>query len=84
MFGVIVKVACRGMRGSAAVGRPTGPAHPGGADTAQAEFVICDESIEQDHRGSEQRHSSTGGLKSFVTAARFCLMFDEIRTHLRP
>jgi putative transposase len=36
--------------------------------------------IEQDHRGSGQRHSSTGGLKSFVTAARFCLVCDEIRT----
>jgi putative transposase len=40
--------------------------------------------VTQDHRGTEPRHSSTGGLKSFVTAARFCLVFDEIRTHLRP
>jgi hypothetical protein len=40
--------------------------------------------VEQDHQGTEQRHSSTGGLKSFVTAARFCLVCDEIRTHLRP
>jgi putative transposase len=40
--------------------------------------------VEQDHRGTEQRHPSTGGLNSFVTAPRFCLVFDEIRTHLRP
>jgi hypothetical protein len=40
--------------------------------------------VEQYHRGTEQRHPSTGGPKSFVTAARFCLVFDEIRTRFRP
>jgi hypothetical protein len=40
--------------------------------------------VEQGHRGTEQRHSPTGGLKSFVSAARLCLVFDEIRTHLSP
>ena len=32
-----------------AVRRTTGPAHPVGAGAAQAKFVMCDESIEQDH-----------------------------------
>jgi putative transposase len=40
--------------------------------------------LEQDHRGIKQRYRPTGGLKTFATAARFCLVFDEIRAFLRP
>jgi putative transposase len=40
--------------------------------------------LEQDHRGVKQRYRSTGGLKTFGTAARFCRLFDEIRAFLRP
>jgi len=40
--------------------------------------------LEQDHRGIKQRYRPTGGLKTFVTAARFCRVFDEIRAFLRP
>jgi putative transposase len=40
--------------------------------------------VEQDHRGIKQRYRSTGGLKTFATAARFCRAFDEIRAFLRP
>jgi putative transposase len=40
--------------------------------------------LEQNHRGIKQRYRSTGGLKTFGTAARFCRLFDEIRAFLRP
>jgi putative transposase len=40
--------------------------------------------VEQDHRGVKPRYRVTGGLKTFATAARFCRLFDEIRTFLRP
>jgi putative transposase len=40
--------------------------------------------LEQDHRGIKQRYQPTGGLKTFVTAACFCRVFDEIRAFLRP
>jgi transposase-like protein len=40
--------------------------------------------LEQDHRGIKQRYRPTGGLKTFVTAACFCRVFDEIRAFLRP
>lgn len=40
--------------------------------------------LERDHRGIKQRYRPTGGLKTFVTAARFCRLFDEIRAFLRP
>jgi putative transposase len=38
--------------------------------------------LEQDHRGVKQRYRSTGGLKTFATATRFCHLFDEIRAFL--
>ena len=68
MFGVMVKVACRGMTGSAAVRRPTGPAHLGGADTAHAECVVGDESIEQDHRAVKRVTRPMLGFKAFAAA----------------
>jgi putative transposase len=40
--------------------------------------------LEQDHRGIKQRYRPTGGLKTFATAARFCRVFDELRTFFRP
>ncbi len=40
--------------------------------------------LEPDHRGVKQRYRSTGGLKTFATAAPFCRLFDEIRAFLRP
>ena len=40
--------------------------------------------LEQDHRGIKQRYRPTCGLKTFATAACFCLAFDEIRAFLRP
>jgi putative transposase len=40
--------------------------------------------LEQDHRGIKQRYRSTGGLKTFGTAAYFCRVFAEIRAFLRP
>jgi putative transposase len=39
---------------------------------------------EQDHRGIKQRYHPTGGFKHGTTAARFCLVFDEVRAFLRP
>ena len=40
--------------------------------------------LEQDHRGIKQRYRPTCGFKTFVTAADFCRVFDEIRAFLRP
>src|SRR5919197_622001 len=48
--------------------RSTSPVHPGGADTAHAEFVICDQSIEQDHRGVKRVTRPMLGFKSFAAA----------------
>ena len=39
--------------------------------------------VEQDLRDIKQCHRSTGGLKTFATAVRFCRAFDEIRAFLR-
>jgi putative transposase len=36
--------------------------------------------LEQDHRGLKQRYWPMGGFKTFPTAARFCRLFDEIRS----
>jgi putative transposase len=40
--------------------------------------------LEQDHRGLKQRYRPMGGFKTFLTAARFCRLFDEIRGFFRP
>jgi IS6 family transposase len=69
MVGVIVEVVCHGTERTALRG-PTGPAHPGRTDTAHTEFVICDESIEQDHRFVKRRVNSGLGFGSFRTAQR--------------
>jgi transposase-like protein len=68
MFRVIVKVTWRGRRESTALRRTTGPAHPGGAGAAHAEFVIGDESIEQDHRAVKRVTRPMLGFKSFDAA----------------
>jgi hypothetical protein len=53
---------------STALRGPTGPVYPGGADTAQAEFVMGDESIEQDHRAVKRVTRPTLGFKPFEAA----------------
>ena len=40
--------------------------------------------IEQDHRGIKLRYRAMGGFKAFPTAARFCRLFDELRSFFRP
>ena len=35
--------------------------------------------LEQDHRGIKQRYYPMRGFGSFVSAARFCRTFDEVR-----
>jgi transposase-like protein len=40
--------------------------------------------IEQDHRGIKQRYYPMLGFGSFESAQRFCSMFEEIRSFLRP
>jgi transposase-like protein len=40
--------------------------------------------LQQDHRGIKQRYRPSGGFKTFATAARFCCVFDEIRTFFCP
>jgi putative transposase len=40
--------------------------------------------LEQDHRGLKQRYRPMGGFKTFLTAARFCRVLDEIRGLFRP
>jgi|SRR5581483_1692101 len=39
--------------------------------------------LEQDHRGIKQRTHSMCGFKSFVSAERFCRVYDEVRHFLR-
>jgi len=39
--------------------------------------------LEQDHRGIKQRTHFMGGFKSFVTAARFCRVYEEVRNFFR-
>jgi transposase-like protein len=45
---------------------------------------MCDEFIEQDHRGIKQRYGPMCGFKHGTTAVRFCRLCDEIRAFLRP
>ena len=40
--------------------------------------------LEPDHRGIQPRYRPTTGLKTVVTAARFCRLFDEVRALRRP
>jgi len=46
MFTVIVKVSGRGLVVSTTEWRAPSPRQSGGAETAHAEFVVCDQSIE--------------------------------------
>lgn len=39
--------------------------------------------IEQDHRGIKQRYYPMRGFSSFLSAARFCTAFSEIRHYFR-
>jgi transposase-like protein len=70
MCTVIVKVTCRGLAVSTTEWRAPSPGQPGGADTAHAEFGICDQSIEQDHRFLKRRVNPSLGFGSFWTAQR--------------
>jgi putative transposase len=40
--------------------------------------------LEQDHRGIKQRCRPMAGFKHGTTVVRFCRVFDEVRTFLRP
>jgi len=40
--------------------------------------------LEQDHRGIKQRYYPMRGFGNFVSAARFCRAFDELRYYFRP
>ena len=45
--------------------------------------VYLNNRIEQDHRGIKQRYYLMRGFASFVSAARFCRAFDELRQYFR-
>jgi len=68
MVKIIVKIPCHRQGVSATEGRSTSPVHPGGTETAHAEFVVCDESIEQDHRAVKRVTRPMLGFKSFEAA----------------
>ena len=65
-------------------------AYPGAIKTELGEDVThrtnryLNNHLEQGHRGIKQRTHSMGGFKSFVSAARFCRVHDEVRNFLRP
>src|SRR6266568_4021652 len=40
--------------------------------------------LEQDHRGIKQCYYPMRGFGNFVSAARFCRAFDELRQYFRP
>jgi putative transposase len=40
--------------------------------------------LEQAQRGMKQRYRAMGGFKADATAVRFCGLFDEVRSFLRP
>ena len=64
-------------------------AYPGAIKTALGESVIhrtnryLNNHLEQDHRGIKQRTHSMCGFKNFVSAGRFCRVYDEVRLFLR-
>jgi putative transposase len=45
--------------------------------------VYLNNRIEQDHRGIKQRYYPMRGFGTFVSAARFCSAFDELREYFR-
>jgi putative transposase len=65
-------------------------AYPGAIKTGLGEGVThrtnryLNNHLEQDHRGIKQRTHSMGGFKRFMSAARFCRGYEEVRNFLRP
>jgi putative transposase len=63
--------------------------YPGAIKTELGETVIhrtnryLNNHLEQDHRGIKQRTHPMCGFKSFVSAERFCRVYDEVRTFFR-
>src|SRR5262249_36930812 len=64
-------------------------AYPGAIKTELGEGVThrtnryLNNHLEQDQRGIKQRTHSMCGFKSFVSAARFCRVYEEVRHFLR-
>jgi putative transposase len=55
-----------------------------GNDVKHRTNVYLNNRIEQDHRGIKQRYYPMRGFGNFVSAARFCRAFDELRQYFRP
>jgi putative transposase len=55
-----------------------------GNDVKHRTNVYLNNRIEQDHRGIKQRYYPMCGFGNFVSAARFCRAFDELRQYFRP
>ena len=55
-----------------------------GKDVEHRTNVYLNNRIEQDHRGIKQRYYPMRDFGTFVSAARFCCAFDELRHYLRP
>ena len=54
-----------------------------GSDVLHQKNHSLNNLIEQDHRGIKQRYYPMRGFGSFVSAARFCRAFDEVRHFFR-
>src|ERR1043166_9674275 len=65
---ILVKVSCRHQGVRMTEWRSTSPAHLRGTDTAHAECVICDQSIEQNHRAVKRVTRPMLGFKAFAAA----------------
>jgi putative transposase len=65
-------------------------AYPGAIKAELGEAILhrtshyLNNHLEQDHRGIKHRTRPMCGFKSFVSAARFCRVHDEVRNFLRP
>ena len=63
--------------------------YPGAIKAALGEAVThrtnryLNNHLEQDHRGIKQRTHSMCGFKHFVSAVRFCRVYDEVRNFFR-
>jgi transposase-like protein len=63
--------------------------YPGAIKAELGEAVIhrtnryLNNHLEQDHRGIKQRTWPMGGFKHFVSAARFCWVYEEVRNFFR-
>ena len=64
-------------------------AYPGAIKTELGEGVThrtnryLNNYLEQDHRGIKQRTHTMCGFKSFVSAERFCRVYEEVRNFFR-